>query len=236
MKKLLLALALLITASAAQAQITANVAVASDYRFRGVSQTQNGPALQGGFDYAHSSGFYVGNWNSSVSNVVYPDSTGVEMDAYAGYRTTIKGFAVDVGSMNYFYSQAAGRFNSNANTNEGYIAVGKGPVTVKYSRSFGDYFGTRNSQGSEYVQADLALPVVKNITAEAHVGRTMIANAGNNDYTDMRVGAVWTVEKFRVGAHYYATTGEGRTFRASNTLAGQALYKESVVVSVARSF
>src|SRR4051812_25230360 len=44
---------------------TGNVAVATDYRFRGISQTFKQPAIQGGFDYSHSSGFYVGNWNSN---------------------------------------------------------------------------------------------------------------------------------------------------------------------------
>ena len=46
---------------------TGNVAVVSDYRFRGISQTYLEPAIQGGFDYSHASGFYFGNWNSSVS-------------------------------------------------------------------------------------------------------------------------------------------------------------------------
>ncbi|HBD38686.1 MAG TPA: hypothetical protein DC084_34445, partial [Cupriavidus sp.] len=47
--------------------ITANVSLVSDYRYRGLSQTNRRPAIQGGFDYAHESGFYIGNWNSSIS-------------------------------------------------------------------------------------------------------------------------------------------------------------------------
>nr|WP_252865897.1 TorF family putative porin [Polynucleobacter paneuropaeus] len=47
--------------------ITANVTVASNYIYRGLTQTNNKPAIQGGFDYAHESGFYVGNWNSSIT-------------------------------------------------------------------------------------------------------------------------------------------------------------------------
>ena len=68
MKKLFLALMMVIGFTSAQAQVTGNMSVTSDYRFRGVSQTQNAPAVQGGVDYAHSSGLYVGNWNSSVSS------------------------------------------------------------------------------------------------------------------------------------------------------------------------
>ena len=47
--------------------IVANVTVVNDYRYRGISQSNFKPAIQGGFDYAHDSGFYVGNWNSSIS-------------------------------------------------------------------------------------------------------------------------------------------------------------------------
>ena len=47
--------------------ITANVTVVNDYRYRGLTQSNFKPAIQGGFDYAHESGFYVGNWNSSIS-------------------------------------------------------------------------------------------------------------------------------------------------------------------------
>jgi len=70
MKKSLLILALL-SAGLVQAQVTTNLGATSDYRFRGISQTQNAPAIQGGIDYAHKSGVYIGNWNSSVSSQLY---------------------------------------------------------------------------------------------------------------------------------------------------------------------
>ncbi|MDF3886765.1 TorF family putative porin, partial [Cupriavidus basilensis] len=54
-------------ADASPHTFTANVTLASEYRYRGLMQTNRRPAIQGGFDYAHSSGFYVGNWNSSIS-------------------------------------------------------------------------------------------------------------------------------------------------------------------------
>ena len=68
MKKLLTAL--LIVAGIAQAEITTNLGATSDYRYRGISQTQNAPAIQGGIDYTNKNGFYAGNWNSSVSSLV----------------------------------------------------------------------------------------------------------------------------------------------------------------------
>jgi hypothetical protein len=67
-KKTLIATALLASSSAAMAEISANVTLASDYVFRGVSQTDNQMAIQGGFDWGHDSGFYVGTWASNVDS------------------------------------------------------------------------------------------------------------------------------------------------------------------------
>ena len=77
--------------------------LATDYRFRGISQTFKNPALQGGLDYAHASGFYIGNWNSSVSGLTYPNGAGLEMDLYGGYKKTIGDFGFDVGLLQYYY-------------------------------------------------------------------------------------------------------------------------------------
>ena len=74
--------------------IAANVTVVNDYRYRGISQSNFKPAIQGGFDYAHESGFYIGNWNSSISWISDAASQGgannvsapIEMDFYAGFK------------------------------------------------------------------------------------------------------------------------------------------------------
>jgi uncharacterized protein (TIGR02001 family) len=77
------------TPAADPSPITANVTVVNDYRYRGISQSNFQPAIQGGFDYAHSSGFYIGNWNSSISWISDANkgtSAPVEMDFYAGFK------------------------------------------------------------------------------------------------------------------------------------------------------
>src|SRR5512139_1772771 len=76
--------------------LTGNVGLFSDYRFRGISQTNKKPAFQGGFDLAHKSGFYVGNWNSNVDSSFYNGSN-LEMDFYGGYKGTFDAFSYDVG-------------------------------------------------------------------------------------------------------------------------------------------
>jgi len=97
--------------------ITANVTVVNDYRYRGLTQSNFKPAIQGGFDYAHESGFYVGNWNSSItwlsdgySAAASPTKTAtvsgpIEMDFYAGFKKELiaEGFATDIGVLQYFY-------------------------------------------------------------------------------------------------------------------------------------
>src|SRR5574343_185561 len=113
MKKSLIALAL-VGAFAAPAfaeeaaptpehTLTGNVGLFSSYRFRGIDQTFGKPALQGGIDYSHSSGFYVGNWNSNVSSGAgFPDGN-LEMDFYGGYKTSIGDVGLDIGGIVYYY-------------------------------------------------------------------------------------------------------------------------------------
>ena len=103
MKKLVLVAAIAATTfgavSTAQAEVTvaANANVTTDYKFRGISQTQSGPAFQGGFDVAFGNGFYVGNWNSNISNL--GTGAGLEMDFYGGYAGEVSGIGYDVGAL-----------------------------------------------------------------------------------------------------------------------------------------
>lgn len=236
MKKALMTLTLL-AATSAQAQLTSNVGVTSDYRFRGMSQTQNGLALQGGVDYAHKSGIYAGNWNSTVSNRVYGDSTGLEMDFYAGYKTQlVPGLKLDLGSYNYVYSQAANKFGSNSNTNEVYVGLESGLISVRYNRSISDYFGLANSKGTQYLQANANVPLNKVLNLDAHVGRTLVHGHSNRDHTDVKLGGTLNVQGFLFGAHYHTNLQQGGQVKALNTVDGQQLYKNALVVSVSRLF
>jgi uncharacterized protein (TIGR02001 family) len=236
MKKLFLALLMAVGFASAQAQVSGNMSLTSDYRFRGVSQTQNAPAVQGGIDYTHSSGFYVGNWNSSVSSQLYTNGAGVESDLYAGYRSQFLGFDIDVGSMNYFYPRATNGTSTDFDTNELYVAVGKGPVTFKASNSLSNYFGTTNSKNSQYYQVDLVQPIVGKLSGVAHVGRTDVNNNSGLNYTDWNVGAQYDVQGWLFAGKYYTNSNQGSTFTTSNTVNGQKLYKDTFVVSVSKSF
>src|SRR3954453_24359 len=91
------------TPAAAPPPVTGNMTIASDYRFRGISQTYNGPAIQGGIDYAHPSGFYLGNWNSNVSSLLFTGGSAIEMDFYGGYKKSFGDIGMDVGFIYYHY-------------------------------------------------------------------------------------------------------------------------------------
>lgn len=97
-----LAAAMLAGSGAAMAEVTGNVTVVSDYVFDGISQTDNGPALQGAVDWAHDSGFYLGAW---ASNVDFPGAgdTGIETDWYGGFGFGSDDVAFDVGVVFYKY-------------------------------------------------------------------------------------------------------------------------------------
>ena len=136
--------------------LTGNMTIATDYRFRGISQTFGegfftvGPAIQGGIDYSHSSGFYLGNWNSNVSGNQYPNGAGIEMDFYGGYKHAFGDFGLDVGTIYYAYPggtklpgvDAAGNTTFTDVYNwEAYIGGSWKWFSLKYSYSFTDYFG-----------------------------------------------------------------------------------------------
>ena len=126
----------------ATSPITANVTVVNDYRYRGVTQSNFQPAIQGGFDYAHESGFYIGNWNSSISWLsdgysVAPSSTSpttisapVEMDFYAGFKKELiaPGFASDIGVLQYYYP-ISGSLNTSQNNTTSRRADGSRQAT-----------------------------------------------------------------------------------------------------------
>ena len=246
MKQLFLALLMAAGVTVAQAQVSGNLGLTSDYRFRGISQSQNAPAVQGGVDYAHSSGLYIGNWNSSVSSQVYTNGAGVESDLYAGWKKDIyKGLTLDIGSYNYFYPRSTvAKTGSNFDTYEAFVGLGYGPVSVKYSQTLGSgYFGTANAKNTNYSQVDVAQSFeplsakLKDLSFLAHYGRTNVANSSNLDYNDMNAGLGYTLQKdWMVAAKYYTNSSMTSTFTNANTVTGQKLYKNAVVVSLTKTF
>jgi len=144
----------------ATAQISGNVALTTDYVWRGVSQNLEDPAIQGGFDYAHDSGFYAGVWGSSV-DFQGPEST--EVDVYGGWSTEFDGgFGIDVGFIEYLYF--GGDNASDINFTEYYVGVSYAGFGVTYyigdegddniEVSYGYDFESGFSLGATYADFD----------------------------------------------------------------------------------
>ncbi len=165
---------------------TGNVGLFSQYIFRGLTQTNENPALQGGFDYAHSSGLYLGTWASNISwftdqnvgTLAAPVSLGspgfggstksnsasLEWDFYGGYKGTFGGgdWNYDVGMLQYYYPgryENLGNLVSKPNTLEAYGLIGWKWITLKYSQATGDTFGVKNSKGSNYLDLSATVPL-----------------------------------------------------------------------------
>jgi uncharacterized protein (TIGR02001 family) len=129
--------------------VTGNASLVSDYRFRGFTQTGFGPALQGGIDIAHKSGFYLGNWNSNVLNTLF-NGASLEMDFYGGYKGEVaKDVGFDVGAIYYYYPKS-GKFPGTVkiDNSEIYGGLSYGPVSGKLYYALGDYFKTAAGFGA----------------------------------------------------------------------------------------
>lgn len=173
-----------------------NVGLYSQYIFRGLTQTDTEPALQGGVDYAHDSGFYVGAWASNISWLTdagaYSTSS-IEIDVYGGFASEFgeTGLGYDVGILQYIYPGDRMPGANNAETTEIYGALSYGWASAKYSYAISDTFGFADSEGSWYLEAGLDIPFGETgITGSLHVGRQEFDGAGNDaaDYTDWKIG------------------------------------------------
>ena len=108
--KTILATTLLAGAGVAQAELSANLGVASNYYFRGVTQTDDGAAVSGGIDFNHDSGFYLGTWMSNVDFGSSSPKADIEIDLYTGFGGDIgdSGVSYDLSAWYYWYPGSGG--------------------------------------------------------------------------------------------------------------------------------
>ena len=211
--------------------LTANAALVSDYRFRGVSQTFRKPALQAGADYVAGAGWYVGTWASTIDNNLYASSAGVEWDLYGGYKMPLgSGWTLDVGLLQYVYP-GAGSFN----TLEAYVGASWDWFSVKYSHSLSSkFFGVADARGSGYIDLTAIYPLRTGFNVIGHVGYQRVAGGGNDaDYSDYRLGLTYDWKGFTWGASVYGTSEDFTFVKGSKS---KDLGGPGLVVSVAKTF
>jgi uncharacterized protein (TIGR02001 family) len=192
-------LALALAATAAQAEITGNAAVVSDYNWRGISQSAGDPALQAGVDYAHDSGFYAGAWGSNVDFCDCCDEN-VEVDLYTGFRGG-ETLTWDVGFIYYWYPGA-----DDIDYPEIYVGLGWNWLSGKvyYSNDFGN-----SGESAFYYEANAAYELPANFGVNAHVGYSdgdyCYASTSfecEDSYMDWSVGVTYALGNFNLGLKY----------------------------------
>jgi uncharacterized protein (TIGR02001 family) len=200
--------------------LTGNLGLFSSYRFRGIDQTFGKPALQGGIDYAHESGLYVGNWNSNVSSGAgFPDGN-LEMDFYGGYKHAFGDFGIDVGAIYYYYpgSEArglTGGVNSGAvNNKEIYLGGSWKFLSLKYFYALDDYFSARgtngqSTRGTSYVDLSANYDLGDGWGINGHVGQLNFKNVSDGDYTDWKLGVTKDLSGWVIGLSYIDTNAKG---------------------------
>jgi uncharacterized protein (TIGR02001 family) len=191
--------------------ISGNIALTSDYRFRGISQSNEDPAVQGGFDVSFEPGFYIGTWASSV-DFGGDNSTGsfgtIEMDHYAGWKGPIgdSDFGIDVGYI--YYNYPGDTVDPKGGYQEVYV---KGSWTtlvlgVNYSD---DYYAKTGKFW--YYSGDYSFKLMDALSMGLHAGYNSFDDAGvflSNDqdsYTDYSVSLTYTFKGVDLSLAYVGT-------------------------------
>ncbi|MFP6637980.1 MAG: TorF family putative porin [Nitrospinaceae bacterium] len=217
--------------SAEFGSISGNVGFVSEYRYRGLDQSGEEPALQGGLDWSHNSGFYVGTW---ASNVDFNDNDStLEVDFYGGYATELSGVSLDLSVIGYTYPGALN--SSNYDFVEYAFAAGyeNGPAAFSASINYTDDFFGASGQ-STYYQGGIDYELGSGITASGHVGRQLVeknTTYGSPDYTDWSAGLSYTLMGLDLSLQYL-DTNIGSTYNGST----QVGKDNTAIFGVSKSF
>lgn len=220
-------------AGAAQAEVTANVSVTTDYVFRGVSLSDNGPAIQGGADWS-SEVFYVGAWASNVTE-------GIEIDLYGGFTPTTGPVQWDISAVGYFYPGAdddAAEFD--------YVEFSVGASTALTEQiSVGgavyfapDNFG--NTGEATYYEVNATFQPIDALAFSAAFGNQTIEDpdgapggAGEDDYSTWNIGGTYAIHGFTLDLRYHDTDIDAGS-DIENYTYGPASYDAALTFTIGR--
>ena len=192
--------------------VSANAAIVSEYRFRGVDMSGGDPAIQGGIDVAHASGVYFGTWGSSLDE----DTVGyghTELDVFGGWTGEVSpGLTVDVGGIYYIYPNAPedGAFDYV----EAYASAGFtfGPGDLSVGLAYAPAQESLGDQDNVYLFIDAGVGVPGTpVTLSAHAGYTdgYLTYTDDSQAFDWSVGADVAVSpNVSLGAAYVGAEGD----------------------------
>ena len=189
-----------LTANAEGVSFEGNVAVTTDYHWRGVTQSNQDMAIQGGFDLSTEAGFYAGTWLSSVDFLDSTD-TNIEWDIYGGYAGEFEGgLGFDVGFISYIYPDSG---DADLDFTELYAGLSK-----DFESGFGLggtlYWDPDNE--TVYAEAGAGFGVNDYLSIDANVGTYL---DGFDEYTNYNLGATVSVEGFDLDLRWYDNDQDG---------------------------
>jgi uncharacterized protein (TIGR02001 family) len=215
-------------AVAMDGKLSGNVTLTTDYVWRGISQSNEGPAIQGGFDYAHEeSGLYAGVWASSVD---FNDAS-TEIDIFAGMNGSFNNFVWDLGGLYYYYPGANDNLNYDFFELAGSLGYDFDHFSLSGAINYSPEFFA-DSGDATYIAAYLEAPLPYDITLSAHTGYQWIddnAAYGAQDYQDWALGLGYAVQGFDLSLTYSDTDLDEPTECADNC-------SDRLVFAVGRNF
>jgi uncharacterized protein (TIGR02001 family) len=245
-----------VLAQSAPSPVTGNAGLYSDYRFRGFTQTGYNPAFQGGFDYSHASGFYLGNWNSNVKETLY-NGASLEMDFYGGFKGSAGKLGYDLGLIYYAYP-GSGDFPGSfkVDNTEIYGGLSYGPFSGKLFYAVSDYFKAgrfvngESTKGTTYLDLAANFDIGGGWTLNTHVG--ILSLKKNNQFTDVdgntlsknvtdyKIGVTKDLSGYALALAVFGTSKKGYFSSGlpdSGTVTGlEAGGKTGAVLSISKSF
>jgi uncharacterized protein (TIGR02001 family) len=206
----------------ALSNFSASTTFATDYVFRGISQTNEDPAVQGSLDYAHPIGFYLGVWGSNVDESISKGN--LELDFYGGYgRELFKDFSIDLSIIYYVYPGSGS--DPEANFVEGHVGLSYALSALPLAPTLGvgynyspDFFGEDGDGHYVNGKLDLSLPYGFGLGGEigyqwVEGDKTTGHDQGMNghdgyDYTHYKVGLSKELLGFNLELSYQDTNEE----------------------------
>ncbi len=220
-------------ASAAHAETTANIALTSDYIFRGVSLSDNGPAIQGGFDWS-SELLYAGVWASNVTE-------GIEIDLYAGLTPTTGPVEWNIGAIGYFYPGAdddASEFDYVE-----FLLGASTSLTQQVSVGASVYYAPDNrgdTGEATYYEINGAYQPIDALSFSAAYGNQSVENpdglaggAGEDDYNTWNLGGTYAIHGFSLDLRYHDTDIDAGSDIEAYTY-GPPSYDSAIVFTIGR--
>ena len=204
--------------------ISANVTLASDYVWRGYSQTDGDPAISGGFDYTDTSGFYAGIWGS---NVGFAADTDLELDVYAGFSMAQdNGVTWDIGILRYNYPGTS--ISGDIDWNEYHISASYGiaSASINYTNNV---YGTDTTAIYYTIALEYNLPHEWTLTTGINL-YDYDASLVTGSVIDYHLGIAKEFAGLGVDISYYDTNSTAANFYGTNIADGR------VVLSLSKEF